>query len=66
MAPLTSLNPQCDAPYPNTDGELIYEIPASSLDDATGAQIPEEPSYLIINTAGKSVCLDGSADDRID
>lgn len=36
-----------------TDGEMIYEIPGSSLDEATGAQIPEEPSYLIINTAGK-------------
>lgn len=30
---------------------LLYEVDASSL-AITGAQIPVEPSYLILNTAG--------------
>jgi len=36
-----------------SDGKFLYEITAESLEAATGAQIPEEPSYLIINTAGQ-------------
>jgi hypothetical protein len=38
-------------PFP-PDGELLYEVPATSLDDATGAHVPTEPSYIIFNTAG--------------
>jgi len=36
----------------HADGELVYEVPATSLDDATGAKVPTEPSYIIFNTAG--------------
>jgi len=33
------------------DGKKLYDIPAPAIEGATGAQIPEEPSYLILNTA---------------
>jgi len=33
------------------DGEMLYDVPASALSNVTGAQIPVEPSYVILNTA---------------
>lgn len=41
-----------------SDNVLLYEVDASSL-AITGAQIPVEPSYLILNTAGTTTpCSD--------
>lgn len=59
-------------PPKTTDGELLYEVPASSLDDATGSKIPTEPSYIILNTAISTTwgfpqtCPDGCACDCFD
>jgi len=54
------------------DGKKLYDIPAFSIQGATGAQIPEEPSYLILNTAVSTTwgfpqaCPEGCACDCFD